>query len=117
MKENVIKDKSYKFAIRIVNLYKYLVEQKKEYVLSRQLLRSGTSIGSNVCEGEDAQSRADFLSKINISLKEAKETKYWLELIRETEYITNEQFDSIYNDCIEIVKILTSIVKSLKSPE
>ena len=87
---------------------------KKEYVLSRQLLRSGTSIGANVAESQQAQSRADFLSKLEISLKEATETKYWLRLLKETDYLTEEQFSSIYADCVEIEKILVSIVKSTK---
>ena len=112
--DNIIEQKSFQFAIRVVNLYKYLNGVKKEFVLSKQLLRCGTSIGANVAESQQAQSRADFLSKLEISLKEATETKYWLRLLKETDYLTEEQFSSIYADCVEIEKILVSIVKSTK---
>ena len=111
---NVIADKSFKFAVRIVNLYKYLNAQKKEFVLSKQLLRCGTSIGANVAEAQNAQSTADFLSKLNIALKEATETKYWIRLLRETEYLSEEQFQSVFQDCAELEKLLVSIVKSIK---
>ncbi|MBQ3215874.1 MAG: four helix bundle protein [Oscillospiraceae bacterium] len=111
---NVIEEKSYRFAIRIINLYKHLRFNKKEFVLSKQILRSGTSIGANVAESQQAQSRADFLSKLNIALKETAETKYWLRLLVETDYITNSEFDSIFMDCVEIEKILSSIVKTTK---
>ena len=111
---NVIADKSFKFAVRIVNLYKYLNAQKKELVLSKQLLRCGTSIGANVAEAQNAQSTADFLSKLNIALKEATETKYWIRLLRETEYLSEEQFQSVFQDCTELEKLLVSIVKSIK---
>ena len=113
--ENVIAEKSFQFAIRIVNLYKYLYTDLKEYVLSKQLLKSGTSIGANVSEASQAQSRADFASKMNIALKETTETKYWLNLLCATEYLTKSQFDSIMNDCVEIEKILVTIVKSSKN--
>ena len=113
-KENVIVDKSKAFAIRIVKLYKYLVSQNREYVLSTQLLRSGTSIGANVKEAIRGQSEADFYSKLNIALKEASETEYWLELLHETNYITDLQFVSINNDCCELIKILISISKTNK---
>ncbi len=89
--------------------------KKKEYVMSRQILKSGTSIGANVKEGEYGQSAADFISKMSIALKEAAETSYWLELLAETDYITQEQFESINSDCTELIKILTSIVKTAKS--
>jgi four helix bundle protein len=112
--DNVIEQKSFQFAIRIVNLYKHLNAVKKEFVLSKQLLRSGTSIGANVAESQQAQSRADFLSKLEISLKETSETKYWLRLLKETDYLTVEQFSSIYADCVELEKILVTIVKSTK---
>ena len=112
--DNIIEHKSLQFAIRIVNLFKYLSLEKKEFVLSKQLLRSGTSIGANVAESQQAQSRADFLSKLEISLKETSETKYWLRLLKETDYLTEEQFSSIYADCVEIEKILVSIIKSTK---
>ena len=87
MKDNVVKDKSLEFAVRIVNLYKFLVNEQKEFVMSKQILRSGTSIGANIREAEQAQSRADFINKLNIALKEANETEYWLELLIRTEYI------------------------------
>ena len=112
--QNIVKDKSFAFAIRIVNLYRYLCEQKKEYILSKQLLRSGTSIGANVAESQQAQSRADFLAKLNISLKEASETEYWLRLLHATGYLQDIEFQSVYDDCVEIGKLLTAIIKSLK---
>ena len=115
--ENIIVDKSKAFAVRIVKLYKYLCEEKKEFVLSKQLLRSGTSIGANVKEAIRGQSKDDFAHKLNISLKEASETEYWLELLFETEYITKQQFNSIITDCTELIKILTSIIKSTKKEE
>ncbi len=115
MKNNVIKDKSFNFAIRIVKLYKYLSENKNEFVLSKQILRSGTSIGANVNEALQGQSKKDFLMKMNISLKECSETKYWLELLYAAEYIDNKIMQSVYDDCIEIEKILTSIVKTTKT--
>jgi four helix bundle protein len=111
---NAIQDKSRKFAIRIVNCYKYLTEQKHEMVLSKQLLRSGTSIGANTRESKNAQSRMDFLNKLNIALKEADETEYWLDLLHETNYIYDTMYKSINNDCAELIKLLTSIIKKLK---
>lgn len=115
MKENnVIVDKSKTFAVRIIKLYKYLCENKKEYVLSKQLLRSGTSIGANVKEAIRGQSKADFVAKMSIALKEASETEYWLELLYETDFIDKKQFDSIYADNNELLKLLMSIVKSSK---
>lgn len=114
MKDNVIIDKTLEFSIRIVNMYKYLCKEQSEFVLSKQLLRSGTSIGANVREAEHAQSKADFLNKNNIALKEANETCYWLELLHRTEYITTTMYDSIFADCEEILKILISIVKTSK---
>lgn len=113
--KSIIEEKSKRFAIRIINLYKYLNVEKKEFVISKQVLRSGTSIGANVKEGEYGQSAADFISKMSIALKEAAETSYWLELLAETDYITQEQFESINSDCTELIKILTSIVKTAKS--
>ena len=107
--DNVIVNKSKAFAIRIIRLYKYLCTEKKEFVLSKQLLRSGTSIGANVQEAIRGQSKDDFAHKMNISLKE---TEYWLELLFETDYITEQQFNSIIADCTELIKILTSIIKS-----
>ena len=115
MKDNVVKDKSLEFAVRIVNLYKFLVNEQKEFVMSKQILRSGTSIGANIREAEQAQSRADFINKLNIALKEANETEYWLELLIRTEYITREQYESITNDSTEINKLLISIIKTTKN--
>lgn len=114
LSNNLVADKSKRFAVRIVNLYKYLCESSQEYVLSKQLLRSGTSIGANVRESTRAQSEADFYSKLNIALKEASETEYWLEILYETGYITKNQFDSIYLDCVELIRILVSITKQQK---
>ncbi|MEE1321731.1 MAG: four helix bundle protein [Acutalibacteraceae bacterium] len=115
MKENnIIVEKSKSFALRIIRLYKYLTTQQKEFVIAKQILRSGTSIGANVREAIRGQSYADFYSKISISLKEAEETLYWLELLHESDYIETEHFESIYDDCKEITKILMSISKSKK---
>ncbi len=114
-KDNVIADKSKLFAIRIVRLYQYLTNNKKEFTLSKQLLRSGTSIGANVKEAIRGQSKADFIAKLNIALKEASESEYWLELLMETEYIDKQQFESIYYDIQEILKLLTSIIKSARN--
>lgn len=113
--ERTAKIKSKRFAVRIVKLYKYLCEEKHEYVLSKQLLRSGTSIGANLAEAECAISKKDFLSKIYIALKECAETKYWLELLNETEYLTEEQFQSIFSDCEELRKMLSATTKTLNS--
>ena len=115
MKDNVVKDKSLEFAVRIVNLYKFLVNEQKEFVMSKQILRSGTSIGANIREAEQAQSRADFINKLNIALKEANETEYWLELLIRTEYITREQYESFNNESTEINKLLISIIKTTKN--
>ena len=114
MDKNVTLKKSMDFAVRIVNLYKFLCKEKQEYVLSKQLLRSGTSIGANVREGHYGQSKADFTAKMGISLKEVSETEYWLELLYKTEYLTKEQYESIKSDCVELAKLLTAIVKSSK---
>ena len=114
MKDNILLDKSFIFAVRIVKLYKYLCSKKKEYVLSKQLLRSGTSIGANINEVQDAQSKNDFISKLSISLKEARETKYWIELLRETDYLTDKEANNILEDLIEVIKLLVSIIKTTK---
>ena len=114
MGENIIETKSFNFAIRIVKLYKYLTENKKEYILSKQLLRSGTSIGANVTEAQQAQSSADFINKMNIALKETVETRYWIRLLIETDYLTNEQGKSLLEDCVELENILASIIKTTK---
>lgn len=110
--DNIIVDKSKAFAIRTIKLYQYLCDEKKEFVMSKQLLRSGTSVGANVKEAIRGQSKDDFAHKMNISLKEASESEYWLELLHETGYITEVQFDSIIADCRELIRILTSIIKS-----
>ena len=112
--ENIIVVKSKAFAIRIVKLSKYLNCSKKEFVLSKQIMRSGTSIGANVKEAVRGQSKADFYAKMNIALKEASETEYWLEILNETDYIDNGLFESIYSDCTELIKILMSITKTQK---
>ena len=109
--DNVIETKSFDFAVRIVNLYKHLTENKNEFVLSKQLLRSGTSIGANVAEAQKGQTKADFNSKMNIALKEAYETNYWVRLLHKTEYLTDKEFCSIDNDIKEITAILISICK------
>ncbi|MBP5219801.1 MAG: four helix bundle protein [Bacteroidaceae bacterium] len=114
MSDNIIKDKSFAFALRIIRMYQYLREQKSEFVLSKQVLRSGTSIGANVREAEHAQSDADFIHKMNIALKEANETEYWLELLFQSDYIEESQYDSIIADCRELNKLLISIVKTMK---
>ena len=103
MAENIVKDKSKAFALRIIKLYKYLRQDKKEYVLSQQLLRSGTSIGANIVEAHHAMSKKEFLAKMNIALKEAAETEYWLDLLKESEYINPIEFNSINRDC-EVIK-------------
>ncbi len=113
-KKNIIKEKSFIFAIEIVGLYKILAE-RKEFVLSKQLLRSGTSIGANVREAEQAQSKADFIHKLSISLKEANETEYWLDLLFETKYISEEEFQSIKYKIVELLKLLTSIINTSKN--
>lgn len=110
--ENIILIKSKAFAIRVIKLYQFLTDTQKEYVLSKQLLRSGTSIGANIKEAIRGQSRADFNAKLCIALKEASESEYWLELLFETGYITDKQIQSIYADNKELLKILTSIVKT-----
>lgn len=116
-KDNQILEESKAFAIRIIRLYNYLKDEKHVYVLSKQLLRSGTSIGANVRESVNAQSRMDFINKLNIALKEANETEYWLELLHETNYLNEDEFSSIYNDCGKIAATLTKIVKTTKSAQ
>lgn len=111
---NVVVEKSKAFAIHIVRLYQFLNTEKHEYVLSKQVLRSGTSIGANVKEAIRGQSKADFVSKLSIALKEASETEYWLELLIEAEYLTSEQGETLLQDCRELLKLLTSIIKSSK---
>jgi four helix bundle protein len=114
VKESVLRDKSYAFAIRVVNLCRYLCDEKKEFVLSKQLLRSGTAIGALIREAEFGQSKADFTSKMNIALKEANETNYWLNLLKDTGYLNDKMFVSISIDCVELVKLLVATVKTAK---
>ena len=109
--DNVIETKSFDFAVRIVNLYKHLTQERGEYVLAKQVLRSGTSIGANVSEAQKGQSKADFNAKMSIALKEAYESDYWLRLLYKTEYLSDKEFDSISSEIKEIIAILTSICK------
>jgi len=111
---NVIKEKSFAFAIRIVNLHRFLSTEKKECVLSKQLLRAGTAIGALVREAEQAESKPDFVHKMAIALKEANETEYWILLLRETGYLTAKEGESILDDTVELLKLLTSIINSTK---
>jgi four helix bundle protein len=111
-RKDVVKDKSYTFALRIVNVFKYLSAVKREFVLSKQLLRSGTSIGANVAEAKQAQSRADFISKLSIALKESVETEYWINLLQDSKYLTEKEAESLLSDCVEIVRLLTAILKT-----
>ena len=111
---SIIANKAYSFALEIIDIYKYLIEVKKESVLSKQILRSGTSIGANINEALSSESKRDFVHKLSISLKEARETNYWLNLLNDSNYISKEQFEKINNFCIEILKMLTSIIKTTK---
>jgi len=111
VKRNVIQEKSFAFSVRIVKLHKYLTSKKKEYILSTQICKSGTSIGANVAEAQRAQSTADFVAKLKIAMKEASETQYWLNLLRKTDYLTEQEFFSLHNDLVEILKILTAICR------
>ncbi|MBQ4644299.1 MAG: four helix bundle protein [Clostridia bacterium] len=114
MSVNVIENKSFDFAVRIVNLYKYLSSDKKEFVLSKQLLRSGTSIGANVAEAQRAQTKPDFHTKMSIAVKEAGETQYWIRLLHKTEYLTDKEFESLNDDIGEILSLLIAICKNSK---
>jgi len=114
-KENIIQTKTENFSVRIIKLYKYLTVKKQEKVIAKQILRSGTSIGANTAESRNAQSAADFINKLSIALKEADETMYWLKTLYKGAYITKIQFESMYNDNNEIISILTSIIKTMKS--
>lgn len=113
-RDNVVVVKSRDFAIRIIRLYKFMCSKNKEFVLSKQLLRSGTSIGANIKESQMAQSKADFIAKIHIALKEASETEYWLDLLYQTDYLTKTQFESMNKDIQELISLLTAILKSAK---
>ncbi|MBO5346061.1 MAG: four helix bundle protein [Paludibacteraceae bacterium] len=114
-KENIVIEKSYAFALRIIKLYKYLADTHKEYVISKQVLRSGTAIGALLSELVYAQSKADFINKAHVALKEANETAYWLSLLKDSEYISIDSYNSIYTDCNELIKLLVSIVKTSKN--
>ncbi len=114
MRENILKNKSYNFAIRIVNLYKYLKDEKKEYVLSKQILRSGTAVGALVSESEYAQSKADFVNKLSIALKEANESKYWLDILKDTDFLSISMYESIIPEIEELLKLLISSIKTSK---
>ena len=113
--DNTARAKSKRFAVRVIRLYQYLVDTKKEFVLSKQMLRSGTSIGANLAEAECAISRNEFIAKVYISLKECAETLYWLELLHETDYLSSSEFKSISADCIELRKMLSSTTKTMKA--
>ena len=110
--QNVLVEKSFDFAVRIVNLYKYLTGEYKEYTLSKQLLRAGTSIGANVAEAQRGQSKADFTAKMSIALKEANETSYWLKLLYATEYLSEKQYNSVNADAQELISILVAVCKT-----
>ena len=112
--KGILEEKSFQFAIRIVNLNRFLVDAKKEFVLSKQILRSGTSIGANISEAQFAQSKADFISKMHISLKEASETRYWLRLIEATNLVDSIQLESIMSDCNELINMLVSTCRTSK---
>jgi four helix bundle protein len=112
--DNILAPKSYKFALRCIDLYKWLIVDKKEFVLSKQVLRSGTSIGALIKEAAHAQSRNDFISKMNIALKEANETEYWLMLLHDSQYLQETAFTSLHKDCDELIRLLVSIVKTSK---
>lgn len=114
MKDNVVKSKSFSFALRVIKLYRFLTEDQREFVLSRQLLRSGTAIGAMVREAEQAESRADFIHKMAIALKEANESAYWIELLNQSGYIDTNGYESIYPEIVELLKLLTAIIKSSK---
>lgn len=114
-RRNVLKEKSYEFALRVVKACRHIASEQKEYVLTKQLLRSGTSIGANIAEANQAQSRADFISKLSISLKEAVETEYWLSLMRDSGILTRAQAESMIEDCIELKRILIAALKTTKS--
>jgi len=113
--DNIIRDKSYSFSLKIIKIYLTLTKEKKEFVLSKQLIRSGTSVGANVEEAIGAQSKNDFVSKISISYKEARETLYWLHLLTDSDFLNKQQSDTLIYDCEELLKILSSILRTSKS--
>ena len=115
MGNSIVLNKSKTFAVRIIRLNNYLSSEKKEFVMSKQILRSGTSVGANISEALQAQSKLDFISKLSIALKEASETEYWIDALYQSKYLTVKQYDSIKADCIELIKLLTSIIKTSKA--
>lgn len=117
MSENVVVNKSFDFAVRIVKLYKHLIHETKDYDIAKQLLRSGTSIGANIAESQKAQSKADFLAKLYIALKEANETEYWIRLLYKTDYISETQYKSMNHDVAELISLLTSICKTTNNKQ
>ena len=110
----IVQTKSFQFAVRVVKLCKYLREEQKEFIMTKQLLRSGTSIGANIAEAQQAQSGSDFVHKMSIALKEASETNYWIRLLHATDYLNEKAMDSILQDCLELEKMLTAIIKTSK---
>ncbi len=115
MKENVLKTKSFQFAIRIINLFKYLKTTHGEYIVSKQVIRSGTAVGALIREAEYAESTKDFIHKFSVGLKEANETRYWLDLLNATEYLDDKMYKSLGDDCDELLKLLTATIKTSKS--
>jgi len=115
MSESVVREKSYAFALRIIKVYKYLSKEQREFVLSKQVLRSGTAIGALIKEAEHAQSKADFINKMNIALKEANETEYWIMLLKDSDYMDTKSYNSLHEDCSELIRMLASIVKTSKN--
>ncbi len=115
MKENILKTKTFNFSIRVVNCYKFLIQEKKEFVLSKQLLRSGTSVGAMIRESEHSESKPDFIHKMAIAQKEINESIYWLELLHATDFLSTELFNNLNNDAIEIIKLITSSIKTAKA--
>lgn len=115
MKDNILGEKSYKFALRMIKLYKFMISEHEEFVLSKQVLRSGTSIGANIEESVHAQSKIDFIHKLSIAQKEASETSYWIKLLRDSDYLNAKLAESLFNDCEEIQKLLTASIKTAKS--
>jgi four helix bundle protein len=113
-KDNIVVDKSFEFAVRIINLYKVLYNERKEFVISKQIVRSGTSIGANVIRAKSAQSHNDFIDELSIAQKECSQTSYWLELLRKTDFINDKEFESIHDECIVLLKIIRSIIMTAK---
>lgn len=113
-KDNIIAKKSYSFALEVVKIYKFLINEKKEYVISKQMLRSGTSVGANIHEAIASESKKDFIHKLGIAVKEARETSYWLNLLKDSDYVNDEQFKNLNRNCNEVIRILNSIILTTK---